>query len=313
MDAEFNGTYITLGGYIAVDKYRYLYFVILMTLYILILCTNCTIICLIWIHRNLHEPMYIFIAALSLNSVLFSTAIYPKLFIDVLSQKQTISHSACMFQYFIFYSLGTSDILLLSAMAYDRYVSICKPLQYPTIMGNITVTVLLTVAWFLPALEVAVAIVINSKQKLCDFTTNGIFCNNKIFRLYCVKSTFLKVYGLFILLNIIVVPAIFVLFTYIKIFIIAYHSCVEVRKKATETCLPHLMVLMCCFFLCIFDVISARLESDFPNGANLIMSLQIVVYGPLFNPIIYGVKMKEISKHIKRLLCQLVTTRNFYK
>ncbi|XP_054642442.1 olfactory receptor 11A1-like [Dunckerocampus dactyliophorus] len=307
MDAEFNGTYITLGGYVGLDKYRYLYFVILLTLYILILCTNCTIICLIWIHRNLHEPMYIFIAALSFNSVLLSTAIYPKLFIDVLSQKQTISYSACMFQSFIFYSLGCSDFLLLSAMAYDRYVAICKPLQYPTIMGNITVTVLLTLAWFIPALEVAVAIVIHSKQKLCDFTTDGIFCNNKIFKLYCVKSTVLNVYGLIFILNAAVVPVIFILFTYIKIFIITYHSCAEIRKKAAETCLPHLMVLICCLFLSVFDAVSARLESDLPKNVNLIMSLQIVVYGPLFNPIIYGVKMKEISKHIKGLLCQPLT------
>nr|XP_057938394.1 olfactory receptor 10J4-like [Doryrhamphus excisus] len=307
MDAEFNRTYIILGGYVGVDKYGYLYFVILLALYLLILCTNLTIICVICIHRNLHEPMYIFIAALSVNSILMSATIYPKLFIDVLSRRQIISHSACMFQYFIFYSIGISDILLLSAMAYDRYVSICKPLQYSIIMGRITVTVLLALAWFIPALQVAVAIVVNSKQKLCDFTTDGFFCNNKIFRLYCVQSTFLKVYPMFILLNVIIVPAIFIIFTYIKIFLIAYHSCPEVRKKATETCLPHLIILMCCFFLCIFDVISARMQSDLPNGVNLIMSLQIVMYGPLFNPIIYGVKMKEISKHIKRLLCHFWT------
>ncbi|XP_054642443.1 olfactory receptor 11A1-like [Dunckerocampus dactyliophorus] len=307
MDAEFNGTYITLGGYVELDKYRYLYFVILLTLYILILCTNCTIICLIWIHRNLHEPMYIFIAALSLNSVLFSTAIYPKLFIDVLSQKQNISHSACMFQYFICYSLGISDFLLLSAMAYDRYVSICKPLQYPTIMGKMTVTVFLTLAWFLPASQLGVTTVINSKQKLCDFTTGGFFCNNKIFRLHCVKSTVLNVYGLFIMLNFIVVPVIFILFTYIKIFIITYRKCVEIRRKAAETCLPHLMVLMCFSCLSVFDIITARLESDIPKSVRSVMTLLIFVYNPLFNPIIYGVKMKEISKHIKRLLCHLVT------
>ncbi|XP_054622454.1 olfactory receptor 6N2-like [Dunckerocampus dactyliophorus] len=305
MDAEFNGTYITLGGYVELDKYRYLYFISLLMLYILILCANCTIICLIWIHRNLHEPMYIFIAALSFNSVLFSTAIYPKIFTDILSQKQTISYSACMFQNFTFYSLGGSDFFLLAVMAYDRYVSICRPLQYSTIMGNITVTVLLTVAWFLPASQLAVGIVFSSKQKLCDFTIGGIFCNNKMFKLHCVKSTFLIVYGFVVLLNAVVVPVIFILFTYIKIFIITYHSCAEVRKKAAETCLPHLMVLMCFFCLCIFDFITGRIESDMPKSVHLIMALEVVVSNPLFNPIIYGVKMKEISKHIKKLLCQV--------
>ncbi|XP_072770677.1 olfactory receptor 6N2-like [Nerophis lumbriciformis] len=306
MDAEFNGTFITLGGFVEMDKYRYLYFVILLTLYILILCTNCTIICLIWIHRNLHEPMYIFIAALSLNSLLFSTAIYPKLFIDVLSQKQAISYPACLFQYFLYYSFGVSDFLLLSAMSYDRYVSICKPLQYPTIMGKRTVIVLLTLAWFLPACVDVVSTVISSQQKLCDFTTKGIFCNNTIFKLHCVKSTFVTLYGLFVMMSFAVVPVMFILFTYIKIFIVTYHSCAEVRKKAAETCLPHLMVLFSFSCLCLFDVIIARLESGFSKLVRLIMALQIVVYNPLFNPIIYGVKMKEIFKHIKRLFYQLV-------
>nr|XP_061827877.1 olfactory receptor 10J4-like [Nerophis lumbriciformis] len=306
MDAEFNGTFITLGGFVDVDKYRYLYFVIFLTLYILILFTNGTIICLICIHRNLHEPMYIFIAALSLNSLLFSTAIYPKLCIDVLSKKQTISHSACMFQYCLYYSFAAADFLLLSAMAYDRYVSICQPLQYPTIMGKRTVIVLLTLAWFLPACEVVVATVVNSQQKLCDFTTRGIVCNNTIVKLHCVKSAFLTFYSLFVTMNVVVVPVMFILFTYTKIFIITYHRCAEVRKKAAETCFPHLMVLFIFLCLVLFDVVIARLESDLPKIVRLIMTLQIVVYNPLFNPIMYGVKMKEIWKHIKRLFCRLV-------
>ncbi|XP_061734887.1 olfactory receptor 10J4-like [Nerophis ophidion] len=306
MDAEFNGTFITLGGFVEMDKYRYLYFVILLMLYILILCTNCTIICLIWIHRDLHEPMYIFIAALSLNSLLFSTVIYPKLFIDILSHKQTISYSACLFQYFLYYTFAGSDFLLLSAMSYDRYVSICKPLHYPTIMGKRTVIVLLTLAWFLPACKVAVPTVINSQQILCDFTTKGILCNNTMLKLHCVKSAFLTFYGLFIMMTSVVVPVTFILFTYIKIFITTYHRCVEFKKKAAETCLPHLMVLFIFLCLVLFDVVIARLESDLSKIVRLIMTVQVLVYNPLFNPIIYGVKMKDIWKHIKRLFCQLV-------
>ncbi|XP_061917925.1 olfactory receptor 10AG1-like [Entelurus aequoreus] len=305
MDAEFNGTFITLGGFVDVDKYGYIYFVILLTLYIIILCSNCTIICLIWIHRNLHEPMYIFIAALSINSVLFSTVIYPKLCIDVLSQKQTISYSACMFQYCIYNSLGPSDVLLLSAMAYDRYVSICKPLQYPTIMGKRTVIVLLILAWFLPASQLAVGVLIMFKQKMCTFTTGGFWCNNSVHRLYCVKSTFLTVYVLIFIIGIVVIPVMFILFTYIKIFQITYQSSVEVRKKAIETCLPHLMVLICSSSLGAFDAMTDRMESNLPKSILLVITFQIIVFTPLFNPIIYGVKMKDISKHIKTLFCQV--------
>ncbi|XP_061917939.1 olfactory receptor 10J4-like [Entelurus aequoreus] len=301
MDAGFNGTFITLSGFVDLDKYRYLYFIILLTLYIFILCTNCTIMCLILIHRNLHEPMYIFIAALSLNSVLFSTVLYPKIFIDVLSQKQIISHSACMFQYFMCYCLGASDFLLLLAMSYDRYVSICKPLQYPTIMGKRTVAVLLTLAWFIPACHIAISMVMIANHKMCNSTLRSFFCNNSIYQLHCATSRVLSVWGLVILVNLGVIPVIFILFTYIKIFVITFilNSCVEVRKKATETCLPHLMVLISFFLLCAFDIITARLESELQTGVRSIMTLIVFVYSPLFNPIIYGIKMKEISKHIK--------------
>ncbi|XP_069011382.1 olfactory receptor 11H2-like [Embiotoca jacksoni] len=301
MNDELNVTYITLGGYVEVDKYRYLYFLIMCALYVLIIFSNSIIVYLIWAHQNLHEPMYIFIAALSVNSILFSTNIYPKLLVDFLSEKQIISYQACLFQYFMFYTLGGSDFLLLVAMAFHRYVSICKPLQYPTIMTKTTVNTLLLLAWFLPAMQIAVPTGLSADKKLCDFTLKGIFCNNSILKLHCVMSKAIYVYGLVSLLNLGLLPVLFILFTYTKIIIISYRSGRDVRKKAAETCLPHLLVLICFTSLIIYDISIARIDFDFPKSVRLIMTLQVVLYNPLFNPIIYGLKMKEISKHLKKL------------
>ncbi|XP_040913292.1 olfactory receptor 6N2-like [Toxotes jaculatrix] len=309
MNDGLNVTYITLGGYVEVNKYRSLYFLIMFTVYVLIICSNSTIVCLIWIHKNLHEPMYMFIAALSLNSVLFSTVIYPKLFIDFISEKQIISYPACLLQWFIYYSLGASDFLLLAAMAYDRYVSICKPLQYPTIMRKAVISVLLLSAWLVPAAHVMVAVALAADRKLCHFSLNGIFCNNSVYQLHCVTSTVLSVYGLVVLFNVALLPVLFILFTYAKILIISYRSSRDVRTKAAQTCLPHLIVLISFSCLCAYDIIIARLESDVPKTARFIMTLQMILYHPLFNPIIYGLKMKEISKHIQRLFCQVKLTK----
>ncbi|XP_044071822.1 olfactory receptor 6N2-like [Siniperca chuatsi] len=303
MDDELNVTYVTLGGHVEVDKYRYVYFVIMFTVYILIICSNSTIVYLIWIHQSLHEPMYIFIAALLLNSVLLSTAIYPKLLIDFLSEKQIISYSACLFQFHIFYSLGGSEFLLLAAMAYDRYVSICKPLQYPTIMNKTTVTIFLVFAWILPASQVAVPAGLSVNKKLCSFILKGFFCNNTVYKLQCVVSRAQIIHDMVILLNVALLPVLFILFTYTRILVISYRSCREVRKKAAQTCLPHLIVLINFSCLCAYDVITVQLESDFPKTVRLIMSLQIVMYHPLFNPVIYGLKMKHIYKHLRRLFC----------
>ncbi|XP_067371995.1 olfactory receptor 5AC2-like [Channa argus] len=304
MEKELNVTYLNFDGHVEVHKYRYLYFIIVFIIYFLIICSNCTIVYLIWKHQNLHEPMYIFIAALLLNSVLFSTNIYPKLLIDFLSEKQIISHQACILQFFMFYVLGDTEFFLLAAMAYDRYVSICKPLQYPTIMRKRTISILLALAWLVPACQFVALATMCANQKLCSFTLKVIFCNNTIYKLFCVASKVISVFGVFILLNDVGFPVIFIIFTYTKILMICYQSSGEVRKKAAQTCLPHLLVLINSFFLITYDLIIVRLESDFPKIVHLIMTLQLVLYNPLFNPIIYGLKMKDIFRHLKRLFCK---------
>ncbi|KAK2840428.1 hypothetical protein Q5P01_014168 [Channa striata] len=304
MDEELNETYITLGGHVELHKYKYLYFFIMFTVYLLIICCNCSIVCLIWIHKNLHEPMYIFIAALLVNSALFSTNIYPKLLLDFLYDKQIISYSACLLQFFLFYSLSGSEFLLLTVMSYDRYVSICKPLQYPTIMTKRTVGILLLLAWLMPACSVAIPAILSADMKLCNFTLNGIFCNNSIYSLHCVSSKARSLFGVVDLMIAALLPLLFILFTYTRILIVLYQSCRKVRKKAAQTCLPHLLVLISFSCLCAFDVSVVRLGSTFSRTVNLIMTLQVILYNPLFNPIIYGLKVKEISKPLKRLFCQ---------
>ncbi|XP_029967127.1 olfactory receptor 51E1-like [Salarias fasciatus] len=302
MDDKLNATYLTIGGYVEVNKYRFLYFFVTLALYTLIILSNSIILYLIWRHRSLHEPMYIFIAALSVNSLLFSTAIYPKFLFDFLCERQTISYQACLFQHFLFYTLGGADFLLLAAMAYDRYVSICNPLLYPMIMTKRTVTILLFLAWFLSGSQVAVSVVISSNQKLCHFTLRGIFCNNSVFKLTCQTSRVNSIYGIVVLINILVLPVLFILFTYTKILLITYRSSKDIRRKAAETCLPHVLVLISFSLLCVYNIIAARVDLNFPKVVHLIMSLQVVLYNPLLNPIIYGVKMKEINKHLRKLL-----------
>lgn len=298
-----NATYITFDGYVELDKYRYVYFVLLLAVYVLIIGSNSLIVYIIWIHKNLHEPMYVFIAALLINSVFFSTAVYPKLLTDLLSKMQLISLAACLCQFHLFYSLGGSEFLLLLAMAYDRYVSICKPLQYPSIMRKSTVAVLLLAAWLLPSSQVLVITAWSAAKKLCRFTVSRIYCNNSIYKLHCESSDSQLIMDMFVLLNVALLPVLFILFTYTRILIITQRSSREVRRKAAQTCLPHLIILMNFSCLCAFDVITVALETHFSKGVSLVMNLQIILYHPLLNPIVYGLKMTEISKHLKGLFC----------
>ncbi|XP_037344822.2 olfactory receptor 11A1-like [Pungitius pungitius] len=305
MDYRINVTYITFGGHVELQKYRYLYFVVRFTVYILIISSNVTIVGIILIHQNLHEPMYIFIAALLTNSVLFSTVIYPKLLIDFLSEKQIISYPACLCQWFLYYWLAVSDFFLLSIMAYDRYVSICNPLKYTTIMQKTTINIFLFFAWILPACLVSVAILLSAKRKICTFHLKGILCNSTVQKLHCVRSRIQNIYGLVVLVTAILFPVLFILFTYSRILVVSYR-CRGVRRRAAQTCLPHLLVLINFSCLTAYDVLLSRLELDSPKIVRFIMTLQAVIYQPLFNPIIYGLKMRRIHNHLKKLFCRMV-------
>ncbi|XP_049585967.1 olfactory receptor 2K2-like [Syngnathus scovelli] len=298
---EGNGTLmLSLDGFIDVNTYRWVYFLFLLAMYILILCSNGTIICLVWIYRNLHEPMYVFIACLSLNSLFLSTAIYPKLFADVLSNHQSISLSFCLVQFYFFYSLGASDITLLLVMSYDRYVSICRPLRYASVMGTRRVSLFLALAWFLPACVMMVTISMQSKQKICSLTSGGFFCNATVLKIYCTIPLPTMGWTFFAVSTVALIPVSLILFTYVKIFIVSsYHSLAW--KKAVDTCLPHVIVLIATVGLVMCDGVVGLLGSALPKSVQLIMTVQTVVYAPLLNPIVYGLKLKKIRKHVEKL------------
>ncbi|KAM8854731.1 olfactory receptor 11A1-like [Spinachia spinachia] len=302
MDYRLNVTFITFGGYVEVQRYRYLYFVIMFTVYMLIISSNVTIVYIIMIHKNLHEPMYIFIAALLINSVLFSTVIYPKLLVDFLSEKQIISYPACLFQWFLYYWLGGSDLVILSIMGYDRYVSICNPLKYTTIMQKTTVKIFLIAAWILPACQISVAMLLSAKKQICTFHLKGILCDSTVQTLHCVRSTLLNIYGLTVFVTAVLLPVLFILFTYSRILVVSYR-CRGVRRRAAQTCLPHLLVLINFTSLISFFLLLDQLKLDSQKTVRLILTIQGVTYQPLFNPIIYGLKMRRIHDHLKKLFC----------
>ncbi|XP_071372570.1 olfactory receptor 6N2-like [Centroberyx affinis] len=301
-----NTTYLTLGGYVDVHKYGYFYFVFMLTIFIFIICSNSVIVYLICVHRSLHEPMYIFIAALLMNSVLFSITFYPKLLIDFLSEKQIISYPFCVFQSFLHYSFGGSEFFLLTAMAFDRYVCICKPLQYPTIMRTATLKLILVLAWLLPACELAGSALLATRQKLCKFLLiQKVNCDfYSVAKLTCGDTTEINVYGFLMVINLIFIPMFFLLFTYTKILIIILKSSKKKKKKALQTCLPHLVAFINFSMLSGYEAIKIRVETSIPQMANFILNLLLISCSSVFNPIIYGLKMKEISKQVKSLLCQ---------
>ncbi|XP_058234163.1 olfactory receptor 6N2-like [Hemibagrus wyckioides] len=304
MDYSINATYFTLEGHVDLEHYKYVYFIFTLIIYIMIICFNTAIILIIQTNKHLHEPMYIFIAALLCNALFGATAFYPKLLTDLLSEKQIVYYEGCLVQAFCIYTYGESEFTLLSAMAYDRYVSICKPLHYATIIKTSTVRKLIFLSWFLPCCEVGISVILTSRLQLCKYKLNRIYCDNfSIVKLSCGEISMNNSWGLFIFSIAVFPPVIFIIYSYIRILAVCLNNSKDFRKKALQTCLPHLFIFINFSVNACFEIINNRLESkQIPHIIAMILSVIPFVIPPLINPIIYGLKLQEIFNCFRRLM-----------
>ncbi|XP_030223192.1 olfactory receptor 52E4-like [Gadus morhua] len=299
MDVDDNMTRIILGGHVQLSKYRYFYFSITFLLFILIICSNTVVLYVIYAHESLHKPMYIFVAALLMNALFGSITVYPKLLVDLLSATQTISRPACRLQSFLIYVYASCEFTLLSAMAFDRYVSICRPLQYHSLVRTQTVKLILVLAFCLPSCKIGIAIILSTNAGLCKFVIMRITCDNySLVKAGCGDSTISNAYGLCVMVLSILPHLIFIMFSYARIFSICLRSSRDFRRGALNTCLPHLVIFLNFTIIIMFEIIQTRIPSGIPHIVRLIVSLLYVVVPPLFNPLMYGFKMQEISQHL---------------
>ncbi|XP_017542612.1 olfactory receptor 6N2-like [Pygocentrus nattereri] len=303
MDYFTNITYLTLEGHVELEKYRYVYFIACLIVYLLTICFNSVVIFIICSNEHLHEPMYIFIAALLCNALFGTTVLYPKLLSDFLSERQDASYSACLFQSFFIHIYAAAEFTLLSAMAYDRYVSICKPLQYTTLIKMSSVKKLLFFCWFVPSCETGVGMILTYQLTICKFKLNRVYCNTgAIVKLSCGDTSVKTSYGMVIFCVAIFPSVIFVIVSYVRILEVCLKSSKDCRRKALQTCFPHLIIFTSFTVTACFEAINNRLEGNMPHIVSMIMSVENLVIPPLINPIIYGLKLQEIWNRIKRLI-----------
>lgn len=315
MSSEFNVTPVTsltLDGLVPLLDHSLLFFVLFLAAYIFVLFSDSLVVYLICSQRSLRQPMFAFVAAVLLNSVAASTAVYPKLLSDLLSSRGSaqVSRSACLSQAFVVYSLGSSSFMLLSAMALDRYLSICRPLRYAALVSPAAVAALLLLCWLLPAVLVGGAVLLASRLPLCRSRLSRIYCDVYSFvSLSCGgeggdAALLSEVYGLLCAAATIFLPAAFVLFSYGRILFICLQRSRAFSGKALHTCLPHLLIFINYSLSTAFDLLQRRLQAG-ESAASVITSVLMVVVPTVLNPVVYGLKMKEVFRHVRRLLsCQ---------
>lgn len=300
-------TSMTLSGFGQLSAHRWWFFFVFSAVFVFVLCSDTLLLYVVSSQRSLHRPMFVFVAALLLNSLAASSAIYPKLLSDlaVCHLSVQVSRSACLCQAFAVYSLGASSFMLLATMAFDRYLSICCPLRYAALMSPAAVVTLLLLCWLLPASLLSGAVLLAAQLPLCRSQFSRIYCDIYSFiSLSCGGRAALlsEVYGLAVAAGTVLLPAAFVLFSYSRILSICLRRSRSFSSKALHTCVPHLLVFINYSLSTAAELLQRRLQPASEPATSMVPSVLVVVVPTVFNPVVYGLKVTEVFRHVRRLL-----------
>ncbi|KAM9346878.1 olfactory receptor 6N2-like [Symphorus nematophorus] len=296
-------TMFTLSGLNGTANHRVTLFALTLLCYSVIWLVNVTIIVTIIVDKSLHEPMYVFLCNLCINGLYGTAGFYPKFLIDLLSNTHVISYVGCLLQGFVLHSSACADFSLLALMAYDRYVAICRPLVYHTVMTTQRVCVFVFFAWLIPFYLLFMSTVTTSTSRLCGSHIPKIYCINwLISNLACTAS-----------IARIIIPAfnytfyfghfIFVVWSYMYMI----RNCLkskENRSKFMQTCLPHLFSLIVVVASLLFDLLYMRFGSKtLSQSVQNFMAIEFLLIPPIINPLMYGLKLMQIRNRIQSFIC----------
>ncbi|XP_056611976.1 olfactory receptor 7C1-like [Triplophysa dalaica] len=237
-DADGNQTYFYFMLFERLGHMRYALFSLGFVLYCVILFLNTLIILAVCLERTMHQPMYILILCLSINSVYGTAAFFPRVLTDLLSNTNIISYEACFLQSFVIFSYTANEFAILMLMAFDRFVAISKPLQYHNIITSKSLIVLIVINWMYPFICLGIGSLLTARLQMCDNKLWKVYCHNyEIVKLSCVNSVLLNLWGFFVLFINAVIPFIFIFYSYVKILFVCHRSSSKFKSKAYQTCL----------------------------------------------------------------------------
>ncbi|XP_044117038.1 olfactory receptor 9Q2-like [Neovison vison] len=278
-------------------------FLLFLLIYLLTLLGNLGMMSLIRADGRLHTPMYFFLGHLSFVDVCYSSAIVPQMLAVLLEHGATLSYSRCATQFFLFTFFGSIDCYLLAIMAYDRYVAVCRPLLYVTVMTEKALWGLVTGAYGAGLSSAFVRTVTAFTLSFCgNNEIDFIFCDlPPLLKLTCGDSYTQEV--VIIVFAIFVIPACMVVILVSYLFIIV--AIVRIpsaggRAKTFSTCASHLVVVSLFFGTLIFMYL--RDNSGHSSQEDRVVSVFYTTVIPMLNPLIYSLRNKEVKEALRKVL-----------
>ncbi|XP_077171092.1 olfactory receptor 14I1-like [Paroedura picta] len=279
-----------------------LHFLVFLVLYLATMTGNLLIIASIALDHRLHTPMYFFLMNLAILDISAVSVIVPKSMANSITRSRSISYSGCAAQVFFYVLFVSTDFAILTVMAHDRYVAICNPLQYESIMQKRACVQIASYAWTTCFLYAAM-------HTGCIFSMN--FCSNVVKQFFCeippllnISCSDLYLVDLVLLMfgcGMTVGCFIFIIVTYVHIFsAVLKIPSVHGQRKALSTCIPHLAVV--CLFESTAILAYTRPPGNSSSGQDLAVAIMYSVVPPLMNPVIYSMRNKNIKVALWKLL-----------
>ncbi|XP_010860027.1 PREDICTED: olfactory receptor 6C2-like [Bison bison bison] len=280
-----------------------LIFTFLVVSYLLSVTGNLTIIILTLIDSHLKTAMYFFLKHFSFLETLFTTVCIPRFLYSLSTGDKTISYNACVSQLFFIFLFGGTEFFLLAIMSYDRYVAICKPLHYSTIMNSRVCVWLVVCCWIVGWLVIFPPLCLGLNLEFCDSNAIDHFlCDaSAILKISCSDTWFIEqmVVTLAVLINIVTFLCVVMSYIYIINAILKFPSSQQ-KMKAFSTCSSHLIVVSITYGSCIFIYVKPSAKDEMAiNKYVLVLTTSVA---PMLNPFIYSLRNKQVKEAFTDLI-----------
>ncbi|OXB74278.1 UNVERIFIED_CONTAM: hypothetical protein H355_011730 [Colinus virginianus] len=274
-------------------------FMMFLCFYTVNVAGNLLIIITVMSSRCLNSPMYFFLRYLSFVDICYSSVTAPKMMANFLMENKTISFVGCIAQLFGVHFFGCTEIFILTAMAYDRYTAICRPLHYTALMNRRACGCMVVVSWLGGCVHSAVQTLLTAQLPFCGPSeVDHYFCDvHPLLQLACTDTYTVRV---IVIANsgMISLSSFFILVVSYMVILVSLRSHTsEGRRKALSTCGSHITVVVLFFGPCTFTYIrpSSNLSED------KFVALFYTIIAPMLNPLIYTLRNQEVKSAMRKL------------